>query len=152
MQALPSRLIARIVAVALPLYFVWELAQIPAYVAESRSWLLIVASCGLATLGDALIVLALWGLGALVFRGTRWFAPPRVLRYAIIVIAGVVVNAIVEWLAVHRLGLWVYRGWQPTLPPLGTGLFAVLQPVVLLPVVFGLLARRGRSPRPAGGA
>jgi hypothetical protein len=58
-----------------------------------------------------------------------------------VVIAGIVVNVAVEWGAGRLLGAWAYQPWQPTLPPLGTGLLAVLQPIVVLPLVFWLVHR-----------
>jgi hypothetical protein len=128
--------IRRTLVIALPVYFVWELAQMPGYVPEAQSRGLVVAFRGLATLGDAAMVLALWGFGALVFHGARWFSPPRLRRYGLIIAAGIAVNIAVEWFAVHVLGIWAHQPWQPSLPPLGRGLFAVLQPVVLRPLTF----------------
>jgi hypothetical protein len=57
------------------------------------------------------------------------------------VVAGIAVGAIIERVAVHRLGLWTYQFWQPVVPPLGTGLVAVLQPVLVLPLAFWLMHR-----------
>jgi hypothetical protein len=127
---------ARLAAFGLPLYLVEELAQMPAYRPESRSLAVSAALCGLAAVGDLVILLALWAATAVAFRAAIWFSPPRAVRYAAVVAAGIVVNAAVEWVAVSRLGLWAYQPWQPTLPPLGTGLMAVLQPVIVLPLVF----------------
>jgi hypothetical protein len=100
-----------------------------------------VALCGLAAVGDVVILLALWAGAAAAFRDAAWFSPPRARRYAAIVAAGIVVNAAVEWVAVRQLALWAYRPWQPTLPPLGTGLVAVLQPVLVVPLALWLAHR-----------
>jgi hypothetical protein len=51
-------------------------------------------------------------------------------------------------LAVRELGLWSYQPWQPTVPPLGTGLVAFLQPLVVLPLTFWI-AHRWHAWRPA---
>jgi hypothetical protein len=59
------------------------------------------------------------------------------------------VNAAPERLAVDMLGLWSYSPRQPTMPWLGTGLFAVLQALVLPPVTLSSLARGERRSRPA---
>jgi len=145
---------ARLASVGLPLYFLEELAQMPAYRPESRSLVLSVALCGLAAVGDVVILLALWSAAAAAFRAAAWFSPPRPGRYAAVMAAGIVVNTAVEWVAVRRFGFWVYQPWQPTLPPLDTGLVAVLQPVIVLPVAFWLVhrwetrARRREVPRP----
>lgn len=137
----------RLVAVGIPLYFAEELLQMVAYVPESRTPAAVVALCGLAAVGDVVILLGLWAAAGAVFGTTAWFSPPRAARYAAVVAAGIVVNVAVEWVAVHRLGLWTYQPWQPTLPPLGTGLLAVLQQLIVLPLVFWAAhcwtARRG---------
>jgi hypothetical protein len=131
----------RLVAVGLPMYFAEELLQMPAYVRESDSLAAVVALCGLAAVGDVVILLGLWAAAAAAFRSPAWFSPPRLLRYAAVVAGGIAVGAIIEWVAIHRLGLWTYPSWQPVLPPLGTGLVAVAQPVLVLPLTFWLMHR-----------
>jgi len=139
---------ARLAVVGLPLYFAEELAQMPAFLPESRSLAVSVALCGLAAVGDVVILLALSAAAAAAFRAAVWSSPPRAARYAAVVAAGIVVNALVEWVAVSRLGLWAYQPWQPTLPPLGAGLVAVLQPMIVLPLVFWAV-HRWTSRRPS---
>lgn len=72
-----------------------------AYRRESSSSAMSIALCGLAAFGDTVVLLALWRLAAGVFRAGLWFSPPRGTRYAAVVAGGIVVNAIVEWVAVH---------------------------------------------------
>jgi hypothetical protein len=131
----------RLVAVTLPLYFAWEMLQARAFTGMPEGWLAATAVCGVATLGDGGIVLALFGIGAMVFRDTRWFRPPRFGRYALIVTAGIGVQVAIEWLMVHGLGRWGYGESHPILPVLGVGILPVIQPVVLLPVVFWAVTR-----------
>jgi hypothetical protein len=74
---------------------------------------------------------------------------------AIRIVACLVVVALPLYvLAVGRLGLWAYQPWQPALPALGTGLMAVLQPVIVLPLVFWVthrwISRRPATARAAG--
>jgi hypothetical protein len=131
----------RLAVVALPLYVLEELAQMPAYRPDARSLAVSAALCSLAAVGDVAIMLALWACASMAFRAAAWFSPPRPGRYVAVVAAAIGVNAVVEWLAVGRLGLWAYQPWQPALPPLGTGLMAVLQPVIVLPLVFWVAHR-----------
>jgi hypothetical protein len=100
-----------------------------------------ILTCAAATVGDVVIVFGLWGLASLLFRDVTWFEPPRALRYAIVTIVAVGINVSVEWGAVDVLRLWAYAPRQPTLPGIGTGLYAVLQALVLPPVTFYALAR-----------
>lgn len=134
--------------IAAPLYFAWEMVQMPGYEVPGN-WATRVAGCAGATVGDVAIILGLCWLAAIVFRDPRWFERPRVSRYAVVVVAAVAVNVIIEWLAAEMLGVWSYSPRQPTVPWLGTGLFALLQALVLPPAVFAGLARWERRSRAA---
>ena len=131
----------RLLLLALPAYFAWEMLQAPAFTGMPRDWPAATAVCALATVGDGMVVLALFAFGVLVFRDQCWFSPPRAGRYAVVVGAGVVAQVAIEWIMVYRLGRWGYARWQPIVPLLGVGILPVLQPIVLLPLVFLALAR-----------
>lgn len=138
----------RLLVIALPAYFVWEMLQAPAFTGMPPGWWAATAVCALATVGDGVIVLAVFAVGAGLYRDWRWFAPPRPGRSAIVVLAGVIVHVAIEWVMVHRLGRWGYQPWHPIVPPLGIGVVPLLQPLVVLPLVFWVLART----KPGGGA
>lgn len=139
-------LMLRLLALTLPAYFAWEMLQAPAFTRMPEDWLEATAVCGMATLGDGVIVLGLFGLGWLVFRDFKWFVPPRAGRFTAIVMAGVVVQVIMEWIMVYGLGRWGYAEGHPMLSVLGVGLLPILQAIVLLPVIFWRLARwEGRN-------
>lgn len=131
----------RLLVIALPLYFAWEMLQAPAFTGMPERWRAATAVCAQAALGDGVIVLALHALGALMFRDGRWFAPPRLGRYAAIVVLGVVVQVAVEWVMVHRFERWGYDPLQPVLPLVAVGMLPVLQAAVLVPSTFWALAR-----------
>lgn len=131
----------RLIAVSAPLYFTWEMLQAPAFTGMPDDWKLATVWCALATVADVAIAIVLFGVAALVSRDSRWFARRSLPRYAAVVAAGVAIQILVEWIAVDWIGLWGYRAWQPRLPVTGTGILTVLQPVVLLPLTFWLLAR-----------
>jgi hypothetical protein len=92
--------------------------------------------CVRATLGDVVILLALFGVGWFLF-GRLWFVPPRIGRYALVLAVGVAIQIAVEWAALGT-GRWDYVLWHPTI--LGAGLLPILQAVVLVPLTFSLLA------------
>jgi hypothetical protein len=73
-------LVLRLLALTLPAYFAWEMLQAPAFTGMPKGWLQATAVCGVATLGDGVVVLGLFGLGWFMFRDFRWFVPPRVSR------------------------------------------------------------------------
>lgn len=99
-------LLARLLAVALPPYFAWEMLQMPFFTGMPSSWVVSTLLCGLAALGDGVIILGLYAFGAWAFRSREWFSPPTWRRYAIIVLAAIVMNVAAEWASVGWLGLW----------------------------------------------
>ena len=137
--------------IGLPAYFVWEMLQMPAFTATG-SWLTRTAICALATLGDGVMLLGLWALGVAIYRESRWFVPARLGRYAGLGIAAVVMQVIVEWVAVDRLGLWSYASAQPRVPLIGTGIVPILQAMIVPPFVFAATAVRERAENEAGRA
>lgn len=56
-----------------------------------------------------------------------------------VVLFGVILQ--VEWVMVHRRARWGYQPWHPVVPVFGVGVPPILQPVVLLPLMFWRLAR-----------
>jgi hypothetical protein len=133
--------IARLLAVALPLYFAWEMLRAPAFTGMPKGSLAASAVCALAAAGDGAIVLVVYTVLGLVFRDARWFVPPRLTRYAALVLVGVSIQAAVEWIMIHRLGRWGYKPSQPLVPLLDIGVLPFLQPAVLLPLTVWIFAR-----------
>ena len=131
----------RLAVIAVPIYFVWEMAQAPLFTGMPRDWRLATLFCALATIGDVVLLLAFVALGSVLFGDERWFTPPHVRRYAVITLVGLAAQIAIEWLAVEKFRLWGYQPWHPRLPLVGTGLVAALQPLVVVPSVLSLVAR-----------
>jgi hypothetical protein len=141
--------VGRLLALALPLYFAWEMLQMPAYAGVPRDWVVSTTWCALATLGDALMALATFAAGAVVFGDAHWWRPLRVSRLVAVVGIGIAIHVGVEWVFGVRLDLWRYASWHPVIPGLEVGLSAVLQPLVLLPLIgVGLAWWQRRADRP----
>lgn len=141
---------ARLLLLALPPYFAWEMLQAPAFTGMPPGRWSATAVCALAAVGDGVIVLVVFSFAALLFHDWRWFVPPRVGRYLTALLLGVVLQVAIEWIMVYRLGRWGYASWQSVVPILGVGILPILQPIVLLPLVFWALARTGSPARAKG--
>ena len=128
-------------ATALPPYFVWEMLQMPAYTGMPESWGRSTAWCALAALADAAVAASLVALGAVAYGDTHWYVPPTLSRYARLVAAGMAVHLAAEWVMVRQLGWFGYSPRHPIVPLLDIGALAILQPLVVLPLVFAWLAR-----------
>lgn len=134
------REVCRAYVMALPPYFAWEMLQMPAYTGMPASWWLVTAWCAMATLADAAVTAGLVALGAVAFGQARWFAPPSLTRYATVVTVGVAIHVVAEWIMVRRFGWFGYRQWHLLVPGLDVGVLPVVQPLVILPLVFAGLA------------
>lgn len=135
--------------VALPLSFAWEMLQMPAFTGLPESFFIATAWCAAASLGDVAIILAVFVTSTTVFANNRWFTPPRPGRYTVAVLIGVLLNVAAEWVLARGAGLWGHAPWHLVVPVVNVGVLAVIQPIVLVPLSFSLLAdgRGGRRDR-----
>ena len=94
---------------------------------ELSSWL----ACLRASLGDGLIILIIWGVGAAFYRSVFWFRYVSVGRVALLLVAGALVAVSIE---LHALALdrWAYSSSMTIVPVAGVGLSPLLQ-LILLP-------------------
>jgi len=114
--------------------------QAPFFTGLPGSWTAHGAICALAAIGDLVIAAGFLVAGALVFGDSRWYAPPTMSRYVVVLLAGVIVQVMVELVAVHGLALWAYTRAHPRLPVVDVGILPVLA-AALYPLTFRLLAR-----------
>ncbi len=132
----------RYVAVTLPMFAVWEVAQLPLYTIWIEQG--VTASLRAAahcTLGDAGIALAASFASlalAAVVGPLRRVLPLSVL----IVLAGLLVTAVFEWASTEWLARWAYSDLMPTIPLLGLGLSPVLQWIIVPTLALLILRRR----------
>ena len=127
--------IASLFVVSVPLNFVWELAQMPLYV-DNVNLLDFAQHCIIPSLGDGVILLIIFGVGCWVLRRADWFVRPSAPAYALMLVSGLIIAILIEWVAVYRMGRWSYTTRMPVLPLLGVGLSPVLQMLLLPPVIF----------------
>ena len=126
-------------ALAVVLNYPWELAQSGLFTPESNDgtvWL----HCFVASLGDGVIVLLLYGLIRLASGRSEWFIRARPQDYAILAVTGVLMAIAVEWVAVHVLHRWIYAQAMPRLPGSEIGVAPVLQMLLLPPLIFRIAA------------
>ena len=126
---------------AFMLNFVWELMQVPFFepLPDLPHWEG-VKLCGLASIGDAAIVLVAFWCVAAAARSRAWILNPRRRDLAGFIGIGVLVMIGLEWSALAT-GRWRYSEAMPAIPVLGVGLMPVLQ-WSLLPLLAAWLVRR----------
>jgi len=102
----------RLFVVSVGINYLWEMAQMPLYEGMSFqnlvSWLL----CFRASLGDGLIVLAIWAIGFFVFRNLDWYRRINLKSMFVLVTSGVLIASAIE---IHALknGRWSYSPHMP---------------------------------------
>ena len=125
------------------LNFVWEMWQIPffAVMPNESHWLGVIA-CTKATFGDVAISLAsFWSVAAFV-RSRRWILEPSGSHIGSFVALGVVITIAIESLATGPYQRWSYSPLMPTIPIIGTGIFPLLQWIVLPPLTIWFVRRQ----------
>lgn len=130
---------AAIFFVAVLLNYVWEVAQAPLYAGQG-SLPEYAVHCIVPSLGDSIIVLAIFGIGLLVLRRWDWADRPGIPGYALMLVSGFAIAVAIEWGALHILDRWQYAASMPQLPGLGVGISPVLQMLMLPPIVFKISA------------
>lgn len=127
--------ITTLFVISVPLNFIWELAQMPLYV-DNGNLLNFVRHCIIPSLGDGVILLIIFGVGCGVLRRADWFVQPTASAYAFMLVSGLIIAIVIEWVAVYGMSRWSYTTRMPVLPVLGVGLSPVLQMLLLPPVIF----------------
>jgi uncharacterized membrane protein YcjF (UPF0283 family) len=72
--------------------------------------------CFVASLGDGVIVLLIVVVGWISFQRWEWFERPAVAGYLLMLLAGLILAVLVEWVGVHRLARWEYTDKMPNHP------------------------------------
>lgn len=121
---------------AFGLNWVWEMAQMAAFVEMAgRPWQDTVLTCTRATLGDVVITLAVYGVGALAAGRLGWGATRTWNVYATAALLGGACAVAYEWYSLAT-GRWTYNEQMPIVPVLGVGLWPLLQLTLLVPAVL----------------
>ncbi len=139
-RAAPPWCVAALFVVAVPFNYVWEMVQGFLFVGmdwgKASTWL----RCFIASLGDGVLVWIIFVVGWFTFQRTDWFVYPRGRHYSVMLIVGLGLGVVVEWVAVHLVNRWAYTEQMPLIPGLAIGLVPVIQMVVLPPVIFSVVA------------
>lgn len=134
-----------IVIFGLLLNFTWEILQMPFFeVGAAVSFTTITFFCGIATIGDAVMLLIGHAAAALMAGSRRWLYTPRPRDFAIFLGTGLAITIAIEILATTTSNPedgWRYSALMPQLPP-GIGLTPFLQWVVLPPLVIWFARRQ----------
>src|SRR6266496_1606248 len=136
MSKLETRRLILVFIVVVLLNYLWELAQASLYVGLEDYNAGVLWHCFVASLGDGIMVLLIVAAGWFTLRQSDWFLGPGVRGYLVIITAGLVVAALVEWVAVHILKRWEYTENMSKLPGFDIGLVPIAQMLVLPPLIF----------------
>ncbi len=146
------RTIATIFVFAVIINYPWELAHSPLYEGMG-DFSLARWYCFVASLGDGLLVLLIFGAGWVALRRSDWFVNPGQRGYFVMMVVGLVIGVFVEWTAVHVMERWAYAPRMPVIPIFNVGLTPVAQMLALPPLIFRAVAmsHRGDSRDVRGG-
>ena len=134
-------MLARIVlvfVVGMLVNYPWELAQSPLYEGMTDFWV-VLRHCFVAALVDGVLVLAVFAVGVIVFRRSDWIVQPGARGYVVMLVAGLLIGVLVEWLGIHIARRWAYAPSMPLIPGINLGLVPVMQMLVLPPLCFRIV-------------
>ena len=123
--------------IAFALHFIWENAQAPLYQGYTH-FLDHLSICSVATGGDVLIVLFVFGGFALFYRNAYWLSDMNAMHIIILAIIGALIAVAIEAFALHS-GRWIYADTMPTVGNIG--IFPILQMTIILPLTFYLTSQ-----------
>ena len=122
--------------VAVLLNYLWELGQARLYLGMEEYNVGVFWHCFVASLGDGIMVLLIMAAGWIILQKPVWFVRPGIPGYLVMITSGLVLAVVVELVAVHGLGRWVYAEKMPMIPGLGIGVVPIVQMLILPPLIF----------------
>ena len=131
-----------VVILSFAFHFIWEFLQVPTFegMSERPHWRGI-KICTAATVGDVGFALVAFWATAAASRSRRWIASPQLWQLGVFVGVGVGLTIGFEYYYVEVTGRWSYSELMPRVPPLGTGLYPLLQ-WIFVPLLVASLTRR----------
>ena len=130
---------------ALLLNFPWEVLQAPLFAGMAEApFSQAIKGCAQGTLGDMVIMLIAYGAVSLTARSRAWVAAPTGRQRALFIAIGVLITAVIEWLATrgHWVQNWFYSSNMPVIPGVNIGVAPLLQWVVLPPLAIWFVRRQ----------
>ena len=127
--------------------FVWEMLQLPFYEAGGLTPAQAAYRCGLASFGDAGIMVAAYLAGSIGNSYSPWLVRWPAGRFSAYLATGLVITASVEVLAVGADWGWTYSDLMPLLPGTHIGLVPMLMWVIVPTATLWLVRRIGVGPK-----
>jgi hypothetical protein len=132
-------LVAIVYITGVILNFAWEMAQAPLYASMGTFWPA-TWRCFKASLGDGVVILAVWLLGATRFGSATWFLRRSVQRVAFAAGVGVSLAILVELWGLQT-ARWSYGSHMPLVPGTPIAIVPLAQMAVLVPLTFEFTRR-----------
>ncbi|HSH43746.1 MAG TPA: hypothetical protein VK973_16620 [Arenicellales bacterium] len=130
----------QLAVIGLPLSLLWEVAQFPVYtVWHQNDWGYIFYGLAHCTLGDVLILLAIYELVALLNRNRCWIDGKLAINGFLFTLAGLGYTIYSEIANVRIKGTWGYTDLMPIVPVVEIGGTPFLQWLLIPPVLLGLM-------------
>ena len=123
--------------------FLWEMLQMPFYAMDGLTVWQVTVRCGLASLGDAGIMVAAYFVASLIVRDRNWLHNRHWRAVLVYLATGQILTVSIEFLALRMPWGWTYSERMPVLWEIG--LVPVLMWIVVPLLALGLAARSTRT-------
>lgn len=130
----------QLLMLALPLELLWEIAQFPLYTAwHEGSWSYIFYGLAHCTLGDLMILVAVFWIVAGVNLDRHWINKKSYLNILLFTVLGASYTVLSEIVNVSIKGSWAYTELMPVVPIIKIGAMPFLQWILIPPVLLWLI-------------
>lgn len=99
----------------------------------------------LATFGDAVVILLMYWIVALINKNLKWIFNPEKRDYIIVLSLGFVFSVLNEIASVYYWDKWDYNNLMPIIPGLNVGFIPVFQMLFLPLLIFWLTKNQLRT-------
>ena len=125
----------------------WEMFQLPFYGTGELTPAETAYRCGLASFGDAGIMVAAYLVASVGSGKTPWLVNWSISRFVVFLGIGLAITAMVEVLAVGADWGWSYSAIMPLVPRTKIGLVPIVMWVAVPTATLWLARRLGTGPR-----
>lgn len=127
--------------------FAWEMFQLPFYETGELAPAEAAYRCGLASFGDAGIMVAAYLVASVGSGKTPWLVDWPISRFIVFLGIGLAITSTVEVLAVGAEWGWSYSAIMPLVPGTKIGLVPIVMWVAVPTATLWLARRLGTGPR-----